>query len=120
MVAVLHWRRGKMMESIFGVDAPFEKTLESLKEWNGTKHSDLKVYLHGDLAGAGSPADYAKLISAPANASVRALVAATEKLAPDSKELQMSAAEAAQAPKKSGGGGPTPPAQIAIWAELLG
>src|SRR3954452_11717084 len=37
--------RGQVIESVYVVSAPLEKTVEALKTWNGGKQAD-KVYLH--------------------------------------------------------------------------
>src|SRR5688572_21715509 len=81
--------RGLSIESVFVVEAPFEKTVQSLKGWNGSRHSDLKVYLHGDLSGSPDPGNFQKLASAPKNASVKAFVSDTVK-----GKAQLSPAEA--------------------------
>jgi hypothetical protein len=112
--------RGQSVESVFVVDAPLEKTVESLREWNGSAHADLKIYLHGDLTGNPSPADFKKLAGVPNNASVRAFAAATEKLNPNSTDLQVSAADAEEAAKKvAGSGGGMSPQIAAFWSDLL-
>ena len=111
--------RGQCIESLFVVAAPAEKTIESLKEWNGTVHPELKVYLHGDLSSAPSPGEFKKLGSAPNNESVRAFVAATEKLSANPAELQMNSAEAKDAPTKTARGAGIPPEMVNFWGNLL-
>ena len=69
--------------------------IEGLRKWNPTKHSELKVFLHSDLPNSPSPANFAKLKSAPNNSAVGALVAATQKV---SSELQISKDEAKSFP----------------------
>jgi hypothetical protein len=93
------------------------RQIEGLRQWNPTKHRELKVFLHGDVSGAGSPADFAKLKSAPDNGSVKSLVAATSKMSAD---LQISRDEAK---KFSGddttGKGAIPANVIEFWTNLL-
>ncbi len=113
------YARGLGIESVFAVEAPFEKTVESLKEWNGAGHPDLKVYLHGDIASPSNPASFSKLAAAPGNGAVRSLAAATFKLNPETPDLQMSSSEAALAPKSADGPSPLPPAAAGFWSALL-
>src|SRR6202048_2975369 len=70
--------------------SPAEQT-EALRQWDPTKHRELKVFLHDDLPATPTAANFAKLKDAPDNSSVRALVSATEKL---SSDLQISRDEA--------------------------
>src|SRR5918912_538693 len=65
--------------------------MEALRRWNPTKYRELKVFLHSDLPSNPAPANFEKLKNAPDNASVRSLVAATQKLSP---QLQVSKEEA--------------------------
>jgi hypothetical protein len=93
------------------------KQMEGLRQWNPLKHKELKVFIHDDVHAQSTAADFAKLKSAPDNASVRALVTATTKM---SAELQISREEA----KKFSGGENTGkgaiPANVAdFWANLL-
>jgi hypothetical protein len=99
------------------VDAPLEKTVDSLREWNGSGHSDLKVYLHDDINGAPSPASFKKLASAPNNEVVRAFVSETEKLGSSAADLQLNSAEVQ--PVAAGGGGTVPPGVVNFWSALL-
>ncbi len=96
------------------VEAPLEKTFASLREWNGSRHSDLKVYLHGDLSGSPSPAAFQKLGAAPANPAVKAFVANTQK-----GDIQVTPAELEQAPKKGDGGGAVPAPVVSFWGTVL-
>ena len=96
--------------------APAQLTA-ALRQWNPTRHSELKVFLHSDLPSSPTAANFEKLKNAPANGPVRALVAATQKLSPD---LQISQAEAkkfsAGAPGK---GGTMPASVVAFWTDVL-
>ncbi len=111
--------RGQGVESLFLVDVPLEKAFESLKEWNGSGHSELKVYLHGDLSASPTAAEFKKLASAPGNDSVHALATATEKLASGSfGEFQVNSSEVKDAPGKSSDKGLSPEA-VTFWSGLL-
>jgi hypothetical protein len=93
------------------------KQIEALRQWNPTRHRELKIFLHSDLPASPSPADLSELKNAPDNGSVRALVNATLKL---SSDLQISRDEAK---KFSGGGekssGAMPASVATFWAEVL-
>jgi hypothetical protein len=88
-----------------------------MRQWTPTRHPELKVFLHSDLPGAPSAANFSRLRSAPDNAAVRALVSATEQLSTD---LQISSAEAKKfSAGKTGGGGAMPESVAAFWANVL-
>ena len=93
------------------------KQIEALRQWNPTKHRELKIFLHSDLPASPGPGDFSELKNAPDNGSVRALVNATLKL---SSDLQISRDEAK---KFSSGGekssGAMPASVATFWAELL-
>jgi hypothetical protein len=92
--------------------------MEALRRWDPTRHRELKVFLHSDLPSNPSPANFERLKNAPANASVRSFVAATQKL---SSDLQISRDEAKKfsAGTGSSGGGPIPAPVAAFWADVL-
>jgi hypothetical protein len=91
--------------------------MDALRRWDPTRHRELKVFLHSDLPSSPSPANFERLKSAPDNASVRSLVAATQKLSP---ELQISKEEAKKfSAAGGGGGGGMPPPVAAFWADVL-
>jgi hypothetical protein len=82
--------------------------IDALRQWNPTRHRELKVFLHGDLSPSPRPEDFfPKLDKAPDNSSVRAWVEATKKM---SSDLQISRDEA----KKFSTG-----AVVAFWSDLL-
>jgi hypothetical protein len=90
--------------------------MEGLRDWNPTKHHELKVFLHNDVPASVTPATFSKLKDAPDNSSVRTLVTATQK---QSDDLQISREESK---KFSGGGegsGAMPAAVVAFWSDLL-
>src|SRR5438552_9847880 len=92
--------------------------MEALRRWDPTRHRELKVFLHSDLASNPTPANIKKLKNAPDNASVRSFVAATQKL---SSDLQISKDEAKKfsAGAAGGGGGAIPVPVAAFWADVL-
>jgi hypothetical protein len=91
---------------------------EALKQWNPTKHRELKVFLHNDLSASPAVANFATLKNAPSNSSVSAFVSATQKL---SSGLQISKEEAKKFPADaaSESGGPMPAAVVSFWSEVL-
>jgi hypothetical protein len=104
-------------QSCFVVAGVPARVSEALRQWNPTRHSELKVLIHSDLPSSPSAANFSRLASAPDNAAVRSLVSATQKLSPD---LQISKAEEkrfAAVASVTGGGMPGPIA--AAWAEVL-
>jgi hypothetical protein len=91
--------------------------IEALRRWDATRHSELKVFLHGDLSSSPSAANFEKLRNAPNNASVRSFVAETQKLGPS---LQISKEEAKKFSAGAGGGGGTIPGPVAtFWTDIL-
>lgn len=102
--------RDLAVESCYLVAASLAKTAEMHRQWDATRHSELKVYLHGDVGAKPSANDFQRLDNLPGNSAVRALLAATAKL-PEHAELQMNNAEA-QAFASGGSAG-------AFWRELL-
>ena len=90
--------------------------IEALRQWNPTRHRELKVFQHSDLPSNPTPANFEKLKNAPDNASVRSFVTATQKL---SSDLQISKDEAKRFSAGTGGGGVIPPAVAAFWADVL-
>jgi hypothetical protein len=103
------------VQSCYVVAGPPEKQIEALRQWDPTRHRELKVSLHSDLPSSPAAANFSKLKNAPDNASVRALVAATQKL---SSDLQISKEEAKN-PPGDGGGGAMPASVVSFWGELL-
>jgi hypothetical protein len=104
-------------QSCFVVPGAPARVAEALRQWNPSRHSELKVLIHSDLPGSPSPANFSRLSSAPNNSAVQSLVSATQKLSPDlqiSKEEEKRFAAVAGA---TGGGMPGPIA--AAWADVL-
>jgi len=90
--------------------------IEALRRWDPTRHRELKVFLHSDLPGNPSAANFSKLQNAPDNGPVRSFVSATQKLSP---ELQISKDEAKKFFPAGAGGGGMPAAVAKFWSDLL-
>ncbi|MEP6685675.1 MAG: hypothetical protein ABJB22_02760 [Verrucomicrobiota bacterium] len=92
--------------------------IAAMRQWNPTKHPELKVFLHSDIPGSPNVASFARLKNAPDNDVVRSLVSATEEL---SSELQISKAEAKKSPpgKAGTGGGVMSAPVVAFWTNIL-
>jgi hypothetical protein len=101
-------------QSCFVVAGVPARVSEALRQWNPAKHSELKVLIHSDLPSSPSAANFSRLSSAPDNAAVRSLVAATVKLSPD---LQISKAEEKRFAGLTGDRMAGPIA--AAWADVL-
>ena len=90
--------------------------IEALRRWDPTRHRELKVFLHSDLPGNPSAANFSKLQNAPDNGPVRSFVSATQKLSP---ELQISKDEAKKFSPAGAGGGAMPTAVAKFWSDVL-
>ena len=90
--------------------------IEALRRWDPTRHRELKVFLHSDLLGNPSAANFSKLQNAPDNGPVRSFVSATQKLSP---ELQISKNEAKHFSSAGAGGGAMPTAVAKFWSDVL-
>ena len=102
-------------QSCFVVAGVPARVSEALRQWNPTRHSELKVMIHSDLPSSPSAANFSRLSSAPDNSAVRALVSATQKLSPDlqiSKEEEKKFAAVAGATTMAG-------PVAAAWADVL-
>src|SRR5438105_2319067 len=90
--------------------------IEALRRWDPTRHRELKVFLHSDLPGNPSAANFSKLQNAPDNGPVRSFVSATQKMSP---ELQISKDEAKKFSPVGAGGGAMPAAVAKFWSDVL-
>ena len=115
----MRFARGLEVESLFVLPMPVVKANEAQMKWDGSRHSELKVYQHVELPRHPSAQDFQRIGSAPNNSSVTKFAAATEKLNPEKPELQMSAAEAKGAGKFESGGRGMPASVAAFWSGLL-
>ncbi len=95
-------------QSCFVIPQPPARVLEKMQHFDPTEHPELKVYLHSDLPGSPSAANFSRLNNPPDNGAVRELRSATEKMSP---ELQLSRSEA----QKYSAGQPV----FAFWSDLL-
>jgi hypothetical protein len=104
-------------QSCFVVAGAPARVSEALRQWNPTRHSELKVMIHSDLPSSPTAANFSRLASAPDNAAVRSLVSATQKLSPD---LQISKEEEKRFAAVAGATGSGMPGPIAAaWADVL-
>src|ERR1700747_15757 len=83
---------------------PVKTTVGLIQQWDPTRHSELRIYLQGDLPSRVSAESFHNLGSAPRNSAVRGLVDATQKLPGDASKLQLSSGEANQYPVGGAGG----------------
>ena len=111
--------RGMSVQSAYVVRAPVKTTVGLIEQWNPTRHSDLHIYLQGDLPSRVSPDNFRNLASAPSNSSVRAFVEATQRLPGDTSKLQLSSAEAKQYAGGTSAGGNIPGPMVAFWSQIL-
>jgi hypothetical protein len=104
-------------QSCFVVAGVPARVSEALRQWNPTRHSELKVMIHSDLPSSPGPANFSRLSSAPNNGAVQSLVSATQKLSPD---LQISKEEEKRFAAVAGvtGSGMSGPI-AAAWADVL-
>jgi hypothetical protein len=114
----MRFSRGLSVESAYIVRAPVKTTLGFLQSWNPTRHSELKVYISGDLSGRGQ-GEFQSLSTAPANSSVKAFVEATEKLPGDASKLQLSSAEVKEYVSGSQSEGAMPASVVTFWSQVL-
>ena len=117
--ATMKMPRGLEVETMFILPMPVAKANDAQQKWDGTRHPELKIYLHADLPRRPALADFQRIASAPHNRSVDKFAAATEKLNPERPELQMSAAEAKGAGKFEAGGKGMSAGVAAFWSGLL-
>ncbi len=75
------------VQSVYVMPGAPAQVIAAMKNWDATKHRELKVLLHGDLSASPAASDFAKLKNAPDNGAVRALKDKTQKL---SNDLQIS------------------------------
>src|ERR1700758_1430188 len=114
----MRFSRGLSVKSAYVVHALVKATVALLQNGNPTRHSELKVYLSGDLSGRG-PGEFQSLSTAPGNSSVKAFVDATEKLPGDPSKLQLSSAEVKEFVPSSGSEGAIPAPVVTFWSQVL-
>ena len=101
-------------QSCFVVAGVPARVSEALRQWNPTRHAELKVLIHSDLPSSPTAANFSRLSSAPDNSAVRSLVSSTQKL---SSDLQISKAEEKRFAGLTGDRMAGPIA--AAWADVL-
>ena len=112
--------RGLAVESCYVIRKPLPKAIALHQQWSPLKHPELKVWLHGDLTARSGLADFQKLRSAPSNGAVKALVAATQKLAAGGADLQLSKAEMGAFAGTAGAESGAMPEKVAnFWSGVL-
>ena len=92
------------------------RQIDAIRRWNPSRHSELKVFLHGDLPNSPTVANFARLKNAPNNGPIQAFVSQTQQ---GGSELQISKAEAKNLPTGATGGGAMPAPVMKFWGELL-
>lgn len=90
--------------------------IDAIRRWNPARHSELKVFLHGDLPNSPTAANFARLKNAPNNGPIQAFVSQTQQ---GGSELQINQAEAKNLPTGATGGGAMPAPVMKFWGELL-
>ncbi|MFN2507873.1 MAG: hypothetical protein ABR589_03775 [Chthoniobacterales bacterium] len=102
------------VQTTYVAPRPPAEQLAAMRKWNPGSHSELKVYLHSDLPGSPSAANFSRLQNAPNNSAVQYLANATAK---GSSDLQISSAEAKQLP--TGAAGTMSGAVATFWSNVL-
>src|SRR6201981_3848080 len=111
--------RDMTVQSADVVRAPVKTTVGLIQQWDPTRHSELRIYLQGDLPSRVSAESFHNLGSAPRNSAVRGLVDATQKLPGDASKLQLSSGEAKQYPGGGASGGDLPAPVVSFWSQVL-
>lgn len=111
--------RDMSVQSAYVVHAPVRTTVGLIQRWDPTRHAELRTYLQGNLSQRTSANEFQNLASAPFNSSVRALVAATEKLPGDASALQLSGAEMSQYNSAGSNGRSVPGPVVSFWSRVL-
>jgi hypothetical protein len=101
--------RDLAIQFVYVVPGPLAKVVEAHRQWDPSRHSELKVLMHGDVGAKPSAGDFAALAKPAGGGAVKALASATQKL-PNKDGLQLSNAEA-QAFQKGAG--------LSGWGALL-
>ena len=103
--------RDMSVQSAYVVRAPVRTTVGLLQQWDPARHPELRIYLQGNLPERPSATNFQSLASAPLTSSVRAFVAATQKLPGYSSGLQYTSDES------SGSG--MPRRVVSFWSQVL-
>jgi hypothetical protein len=111
--------RDMSVQSAYVVRAPVKTTVGLIQQWDPTRHSELRIYLQGDLSSRVSADSFRNLGSAPRNSAVRGLVDATQKLPGDASKLQLSSSEIKQYSGGGASGGDLPAPVVSFWSQVL-
>src|ERR1700757_4819394 len=111
--------RDMSVQSTYVVHAPVKTTVGLIQQWDPTRHSELRIYLQGDLSSRVSADSFRNLGSAPRNSAVRGLVDATQKLPGDASKLQLSSSEIKQCSGEGASGGALPAPVVSFWSQVL-
>jgi len=111
--------RALAVQSAYVMRSPPKTAAILQQKWNPIHHPELKVFIQGDLSGKGSPADFQKLESAPADSSVKSFVDATLRLPGDASKLQLSRAEAKSFVPGGVASGTVPSSVSSFWGKVL-
>ena len=111
--------RDMSVQSTYVVHTPVKTTVGLIQQWDPTRHSELRIYLQGDLPSRVSADSFRNLGSAPRNSAVRGLVDATQKLPGDSSKLQLSNAESKLYAGGGASGGDLPAPVVSFWSQVL-
>jgi hypothetical protein len=103
--------RDMSVQTAYVVRAPVKTTVGLLQQWDPARHPELRIYLQGNLPGRTSSTNFQSLASVPLTSSVRAFVAATEKLPGYSSGLKYTSDES------NGRGMPGP--VVTFWSQVL-
>lgn len=107
----MKFARDMSVQTAYVVRVPVKTTVGLLQQWDPARHPELKIYLQGNLPERTSSTDFQRLASVPLTSSVRAFVAATEKLPGYSSGLKYTSDES------SGRGIPGP--VVSFWSQVL-
>lgn len=103
--------RDMSVQTAYVVRAPVRTAVGLLQQWDPARHPELRIYLQGNLPERTGSTNFQSLASVPLTSSVRAFVAATEKLPGYSSGLKYTSDES------SGRGMPGP--VVSFWSQVL-
>jgi len=116
----MNFNRGLAVESAYLVPLPVARAVGAHQQFDASRHSELKVFVQGDIPGRPAPASFEqRLASAPANGSVTAFARATEGASADPSKVQLSAAEAKTFTGTGESSRGLPAAVVQFWSRIL-
>ena len=107
----MRFARDMSVQSAYVVRAPVRTTVGLLQQWDPARHPELRIYLQGNLSERTGPTNFQNLASAPLTSSIRAFIAATQKLPGYASGLQYTSDDS------SGTGIPKP--VVSFWGQVL-